>query len=133
MNKQKLWSVALMVFSAMGVLIAATPGSVTVFWTEESMTRTYSFFEQIPGVSAGSCILFAGVCSGLVLMLSVTDLIYHKEGVRTGMMVLSLAATTLAVLPLVAERTVVILPNMIQPLIMGSVCVGTYLLRKLKK
>lgn len=133
MNKQKLWSVALVVFSAMAVMISTTPGSVTVFWPEENMTRAYSFFEQIPGVSAGICILLAGICSGLGLMLSVTDLFCHKEGFRTGMMVLALASTTLAVLPLVADRSVVVLPNMMHPLLMATVFVGTYLLRKLTK
>lgn len=133
MNKQKLWSVVLVVFSAMAVLITATPGSVTVFWPEEGVTRAYSFFEQIPGISAGICILLAAVCSCVGLMLSVADLFCHKEGVRTGMMVAALASMTLAVLPLVADRSVVVLPNMIHPLLMGSVCAGTYLLRKLKK
>lgn len=133
MNKQKLWSVALVIFSALAVLISTTPNSVTVFWPEEGVARAYSFFEQIPGVSAGICILLAGVCSCLGLMLSVADLFCHKEGVRTGMMVLALASTTLAVLPLVADRSVVVLPDMMHPLLMGTVFVGTYLLRKLKK
>ena len=55
------------------------------------------------------------------------------RGIRTGLMMLSLAAAALAVLPLVADRTTIVLPNMIHPLLMGAVCVGTYLLRKIER
>ena len=133
MNRQKIWSLALMIASAASVMFSVMPGSVTVFDTQAQTTAFYSFFEQIPNVGVGMFILLAGICSGLCLMLSVADLIVHKEGVRTGMMMLSMASATLAVLPLLADRSTVVLPNMLHPLLMGAVFVGTYLLRKLKK
>ena len=130
---QILGSVMLVVCSALAVLIATSPGSVTVFRPGDSATRTFSFFEQIPDVPAGVCLLFAGAGSCLSLLLSIAELILNRSGLRTGIMVTALASMTLAVLPLLAEKSAFVLPNMMHPLLMGVVCVGTYMLRKLYK
>ena len=128
-----LGSVMLVVCSALAVLIATSPGSVTVFRPGDSVTRVFSFFEEIPDVPVCVFLLYAGVCSCVSLGLSIAELILNRSVLRSGILASSLAAMTLAVLPLLAEKSVYVLPNMMHPLLMGVVCVGTYMLRKLYK
>lgn len=133
MTRQKIWSVSLLAASAAALMIAWMPNSVTVFNPSMEAAVSCSFFQPIEGVAVGMMILLSGICTGLSVMTAVADLIVHKQGIRTGLMLLSLAAATLAVLPLVADRSTIVLPNMIHPLLMGAVCVGTYLLRKIER
>lgn len=133
MTRQKIWSICLLIASAAALMIAWMPNSVTVFNPSMDAAVSYSFFQQIPGVSVGVLLLLSGICTGLSVMVAVADLIVHKEGLRTGLMMLSMAAAALAVLPLVFDRSTVVLPNMIHPLLMGAVFAGTFMLRKIER
>ncbi len=128
MKKRTVWATVMAALSILAVMVASSPVSVRVFRTQSGTMGVYSFFQFIEDAPAAMCLLYAGICSGITLMISVAYLIRKKTGWLKGILGFAFASATLAVLPLLIRSEPMVLPNMAHPLAMTCVCVVAILL-----
>lgn len=128
MKNKTIWGTVMTMLSVFAVMLAYYPASVTVFHPGDAAAKGYSFFQEIPGAPIAMCLLFAGILSCIVLMLSVIFLVTKKSGWLKGIAWVSFVSLTLAVIPIVARLDPMVLPNVAHPLAMGTICLLAYLL-----
>ncbi len=133
MKKQTIWGVVFAMLSTLSLAVASNPTAVSVFAVSESTTKVYSFFQPVPDAPAAMCLLYAGIASGITLMLSVAYLFRGKKSWLKWIVGGSFVSMTLAVLPLVIKSEPIVLPNMLHPLTMGVVSMLSYFLLRSDK
>lgn len=120
MSKKNYWSIALVLLPLIAVVLAGMPNAVTVYEkTGTDAAVTCSFFTLIEDVSTGVCLPYAGIFGALCFGLAVIYLVRKNAGMLKWILGSAFVSVTLAVVPILAESEVVLLPNMLIPVLMG--------------
>ena len=96
------------------VMIASGPSGVTVF--DGANTAYYSWHQVVDTASFGWCAPIAVLMNYVVFVLAVIYLLKKKEWCLTGIFYLAFAACCVAVLPVVIQSDVKVIPN-----VMGAI------------
>ena len=136
MNKARLMKFLLVAMPLAAVAVAAMPTSVVVYPVQDGlaygMPYYCSYFTLVTDVNTSVCAPFAALLAALTFGLVVIWLVSKKQFWLKGVMVTSCASMTLAVLPVLVEKSVYMLPNVAVPICMGAVCLCARLMVRKK-
>lgn len=119
MKKETFQKMFLILLPVMAVALATTGNSVMVFDPATSITAYGSYFALIP--QAGNCQILSPVAACLAVVgvvLGILYMVYGRTGYLKGILWVSLISASAAALPIAIERSIVILPNVMLPLLM---------------
>ena len=126
MRKDKFMKITMVFLPFAAMMLSGGPTAVTVFDSGRQVTTSGSFFTPIDGAPLGFCLLLSALFCGLCLTFSVARLIREKVWMRKAVMAVSFAAMTLAVVPLLIRESIIVLPNMLFPILMGVETLMSY-------
>ena len=110
------------------VLIASGPAGVTVF--DGTNTAYYSWHQVVQKSSFGWCAPMAVVLNYVVFGFAVIYLLKKKSWCLTGIFYLAFAAGCVAVLPIVIQSDIKVIPNVMGTIVLMSESLTAKLLMK---
>ncbi len=117
MKKQKVQKIALLAMPLLVVLVATSPTGVTVF---DGVSVTHmSWLQAIPESTLGWCAPVAALLNYVLFGLAVGYALFNKEFCVKGIFVISLAAACIAVLPIISQGEMKIIPNAFGVIFLG--------------
>ena len=117
MKKQTIQKILLLVMPLLVVLIASNPTGVMIFDGETVSYATW--LETVPESNLGWCAPVAALLNYLLFGLAVVYALSAKKFCLKGIFLIALAAVCTAVLPIVVQSDLKIVPNAF-----GSICLG---------
>ena len=118
MKKQMIWKIILLVLPLVVVMIASNPTSIMVY-DGETLTYT-SWLETVPNSNVGWCAPAAVLMNYGLFALAVFYALREKEGCLKAMSLLALAAACLAVMPIMVQSDLKIVPNVFGAIVLGA-------------
>ena len=118
MRKQVLIKSMFLLLPVLAVGLATTKDSVMVFDPAAGITEYYSYFDQLPVAQFQMLLPLVGMLCALVGILAVVYLAGKKNAFLRASCFAALAASALAVLPMVIAADVKVVPNVGVPLLM---------------
>jgi len=100
------------------VMLASGPSGVTVF--DGTNTADFSWLQVVQNSTVGWCAPMAVVMNYVVFALAVVYLVKKKAWCLTGIFYLAFAAACVAVLPIVIQSDIKVIPN-----VMGAILLMT--------
>lgn len=128
MKNQKLYRGALIVLPVLAMMVAGSANSVMVYSAAVETTAYCSYLTLIEDITTGICLPMAALCCGVGITLGVVYCVGKKEKWLKMIFGVSFAAALLAVLPILMEKDVKILPNVMVPIAMSANCLIAYVL-----
>lgn len=128
MKKSTLMTVLLLILPLLMVVIAAGPSGVTVFDGEN--TAYYSWLQPVVKSSFGWCAPVAALLNYLLFGIGVFYAVTKKQWCLKGIFGISFVAACIAVLPVVIQSEIKVVPNVMGAILLGADCVVAYLARK---
>ncbi len=132
MKKQRFMKAALVLLSLVAAVASARPDSVAIYPIDQAsapVTPFYcSYYTLVEGIPTGICTPFAALLAALSFGIGILYLVTKKEGLLKAIMATSFVSMTLAVLPVMMEKSVYMLPNVTVPICMGIVCLVAFLM-----
>ena len=118
MKKKALVKSLLILLPVLAVGLATTMDSVIVFDAAAGITSYYSYFDLVPVTSIQNLPPLAGLLCVVCGICAVVFLIQKKQWSLKGVVITSLAAATAAVIPVMIQGDVKVVPNVGLPIIM---------------
>ena len=118
MKKKAFVKSLLILLPVLAVGLATTGDSVIVFDAAAGITTYYSYFDLIPVTSLQNLPPLAGLLSAVCCICAVVYLIKKKQWSLKGVVGTALAAATAAVIPVMVQGTVKVVPNVGLPVFM---------------
>ena len=115
----------LLAFPLLTVLVVSNPTSVTVFDGEN--TWYLSWMTLLSDSAWGWCAPVAGIANYLLFGLAVLYLVTKKQSWLKAIFFVGFAAVCIAVLPIVVQSEVKIVPNVLGVLLIAAEAVAAYL------
>lgn len=109
MKKTNIMIAVLLLLPLIVVGIASSPSSVIVF--DGQTTTTISYLQTVPGSIHGWCAPVAALLNYLIFGLAVFYALLKKKWALKGIRVLSFVAACIAVMPVLAQTEIKIIPN----------------------
>lgn len=128
MKKQTMMKLVLAVLPLLTVAVTAGPGSVTVF--DGETTSYYSWLQMVPESLWGWCAPVAALMNHAVFALAVIYGLSGKRWCLRGIGGLAFAAACVAVLPIVIQSEIKIVPNVFGVILLIAEWGAAYLIRK---
>ena len=122
MKKQTIQKIVLLAMPLLVVLIASSSTGVMVF-DGERMTY-FSWMEIVPGSDLGWCAPVAALMNYVLFGLAVVYALFGKAFCLRSIFLLSLAAACIAVLPIVVQGDVKIIPNAFGAIFLCAQCIA---------
>lgn len=119
MKPEKLKSIALVVLPLAAALLAGLPDAVRVLYFQTEQIGFCSYFALVEEAAAGLCLPFAGYCAALTFGMAVLFLVTRKAWCRWAVMIMAFLSMTLAVIPVLVQGDVRLMPGMLPPVLMG--------------
>lgn len=131
MNKRRFLNLFLIILPVMAGVLATTRDSITVFYSTTGELAYYSYFDLIPGMELALVLPLAAIGCILCAILAIAALALKRERCVATVKWLSLAAATLAVIPVLYRGETLVVPNVLLPLLMlGEFAVAFFLGRE---
>ena len=109
MKKQTIQKILLLAMPLLVVLIASSPAGVMIF---DGETVTYTtWMETVPDSALGWCAPVAALLNYVLFAMAVVYALFNKEFCLKGIFLMALAAVCIAVLPIVVQSDLKIVPN----------------------
>ena len=118
MKKKALVKRLLILLPVLAVGLATTMDSVIVFDAAAGITSYYSYFDLIPVTSLQNLPPLAGLLCAVCGICAVVYLVRKKTWSLKAVVITSLAAATTAVIPVMIQGDVKVVPNVGLPIIM---------------
>ena len=118
MKKQALLKAALLLLPALAVGLATTGDSVMVFDTLTGTTEYFSYFDILPYGPYQTITPLAALLTVVTGILAAIYLAAKKEKLLKAIMIIAMAASIVAVVPILMSGDVKIVPNVALPLFM---------------
>ena len=118
MKKKALVKSLLILLPVLAVGLATTMDSVIVFDAAAGITSYYSYFDLIPVTSLQNLPPLAGLLCAVCGICAVVYLVRKKIWSLKAVVITSLAAATAAVIPVMIQGDVKVVPNVGLPIIM---------------
>ena len=118
MKKKALVKSLLILLPVLAVGLATTMDSVIVFDAAAGITSYYSYFDLIPVTSLQNLPPLAGLLCAVCGIYAVVYLVRKKTWSLKAVVITSLAAATAAVIPVMIQGDVKVVPNVGLPIIM---------------
>ena len=129
MKKEKWMKIALLMLPLLMVAVASGPAGVTVF--DGTNTAYYSWHQVVEKASFGWCAPVAVVMNYVVFVLAMIFFLKKKNWCLTGIFYLAFAAACVAVLPIVIQSDVKVIPNVVGViLLLGETLLAKLMLKK---
>lgn len=128
MKKQKWMKLVLLALPLLVVLVASGPSGVTVF-DGENMAY-YSWHQLVPKSDLGWCAPMAVVMNYAVFALAVLYFLKKKSWCLTGIFYIAFAAACVAVLPIVVQSDIKVVPNVMGVIFLGAESLMAYWMTK---
>ena len=134
MKKKALVKSLLILLPVLAVGLATTMDSVIVFDAAAGITSYYSYFDLIPVTSLQNLPPLAGLLCAVCGICAVVYLVRKKTWSLKAVVITSLAAATAAVIPVMIQGDVKVVPNVGLPIIMTvEYLVSCYFLKNPEK
>ena len=130
MKKKVLLRSLLILLPVLAVGLATTGDSVIVFDSQTGMTSYYSYFALIPVTNLQILPPLAGILSAASGICAAVYLAKKTEWSLKGMVGTSFAAATAAVIPVMIQGAVKVVPNVGLPILMIIMCLIAYHFQK---
>lgn len=120
MKKKNIKPILLIAFAVIAVYVACMPTGVAVYDLSQSPEPfRCSYFNLVEDVTGSICLPAAALCACITLMTSGLYLAMKKVSMISTVKLLSMAASILAVVPiLVKDPAIQLVPNMLLPIAM---------------
>jgi len=128
MKKNTLKKLMLILIPLVTVLVVSNPSGVTIFDGEN--TWYLSWMTLVSDSAWGWCAPVAGIANYLMFGLAVLYLVTKKQGWLKGIFGVGFAAVCIAVLPIIAQSEVKIVPNVLGVLLLAAEAAAAYLIMK---
>ena len=134
MKKKALVKSLLILLPVLAVGLATTMDSVIVFDAAAGITSYYTYFDLIPVTSLQNLPPLAGLLCAVCGICAVVYLVRKKTWSLKAVVITSLAAATAAVIPVMIQGDVKVVPNVGLPIIMTvEYLVSCHFLKKPEK
>ena len=120
MKKKLFQNIFLIMLPFLAAGLAAMKDSVTVAYTQTGVTEFYSYFDLIPVAQMQLLLPLAALLCLLTGVLAVIGVAAKKPGCLKAIKVITFAATTAAVAPILTRGEVLVVPHVALPLIMTA-------------
>lgn len=130
MKKQTLLKLFLILLPVLAVGLATTGNSVTVFDSQTGTTAYYSYFDLLPVATMRMVTPLAGILSILAGGFAIGSVVSKQSWCRKTVKWLSIAAATVAVLPILVRGDVLVVPNVGFPIFMGAEWILAWIMDK---
>ena len=117
MNKGKFTKILLLAFPLLVVLVASSPVGVTVF--EAQQVTALSWLQTVPESPWGWCAPVAALMNYVVFGLAVCYALIKKPVFLKGIFILAFLAACMAVLPVMLQSEIKIIPNPLGAILLG--------------
>lgn len=122
MKKPDIKQLLFILLPAVAVFVAALPSSVQIFPVNANQAEavppfTCSYFALIEDATGAIALPCAGLCAGIALMLAGIWAANKKPGLAAAVKYISMAASILAVVPILLKGTeIMVVPNVLVPI-----------------
>ena len=126
MKKKALLKSLLILLPILAVGLATTKDSVIAFDAAAGITEYYSYFDLIPGSDLQMLPPVAALLSAVCGICAAIYMARKKESMLKNMVGASFAAATVAVIPVLVQSRLKVVPNVGLPILMIVECLVAY-------
>lgn len=120
MKKERIFNLALILLPVVAVGIACTPNSILLYDAEKDAAAYTTFLALLPEGTLRIAPVLALLLSSISAGFAISFVLGRKQGFLKAIQVLSFLAVTAAVVPILMQTQVRVLPNMWVPLLMAG-------------
>ena len=126
MYKEKLFNAFLIGLPVAAVALSLTEDSVTILDKQTQTAVTQSYFDLLPTGSVTMTTAFAAMLAIAAAILAIVYVVSMKNWSAVGLCGTSFVSACVAVLPILKQGDMIVVPNVLLPTLMLVVCLMAY-------